>query len=106
MGLGRILTISEVAKLAGWTPKRMRRHLLCLNREMSGMLLQRPKGRKTYTVSLNALQAIAPGWFIDSKSLQSQVSDLQERVDGQQAELSRLRRLVDLHTEVLAKDVA
>lgn len=97
MKLAKIFTVSEVAKLAGWSRKRMLRHLLRLNAQTGGAVLRdigTPK-RPTYTVTLEALQATAPQWFRDDDTLEARV----EHVEGM---TDRLLRLVGVHTQQIA----
>lgn len=91
--LGKILTIGQVAELAGWSYKRMRRRLVALHESSGGKLLQErrgPRGKKRWTVSLVVLKELAPRWFSDTDK---------EEAEELRAEVERLRRLVDVMAE-------
>lgn len=97
--LGPVLTIPQVAKLAGWSYDRMLAHLLSLNRETGGILLVnvgRGKDRPRWTVTLKALQSVSPQWFQDPEELRAILEDHSRR-------LKRVEAIVDLHTTKLAK---
>lgn len=99
--LGKVLTIPEVAAIAGWDRRRMLRHLQRLNQEVGGMLLHDigRKGRPRWTVTLKALQAVAPSWFSDPETIQSRIESLED-------EVKRLNRVVGAQGQVLAELVA
>lgn len=100
--LDKVLTIPEVAAIAGWDARRMRRHLLKVNREVGGMLLRNAGGSgmgARWTVTLAALQRIAPQWFTDPETVQSRLNELE-------CEVARLRKLVDVHSDTLEALVA
>jgi hypothetical protein len=97
--LGPVLTIPQVAKLAGWSYDRMLAHLLAMNRECNGMLLVnvgRGASRPRWTVTLSALQSVSPQWFQDPEELRAILEDHSRR-------LRRLEAIVDLHTVKLSK---
>lgn len=97
--LGPVLTIPQVAKLAGWSYDRMLAHLLALNRDTGGMLLVnvgRGANRPRWTVTLKALQSVSPQWFQDPEELRAILEDHTRR-------LRRVEALVDLHTMKLAR---
>lgn len=87
--LTKVLTVSEVAAIAGWERRRMLRHLLKVNREAGGMILRDigSRGRPKWTVTLAALQSIAPQWFSDPETVQA-------RLESLEAETKQLRRLL------------
>lgn len=92
-GLGRILTIGQVAELAGWSYKRMRRRLVALHYASGESLLQErrgPRGRIRWTVSLEVLKNIAPRWFAEHDA---------EEIADMRTELDRVRRELDLAIE-------
>lgn len=83
----------------------MRRHLLAKNRELEGALLvnvSRGAKRPRWTVTLSALQAIAPQWFNDPESFQRQVDELREENDDLRWRVTRLEKLVEMQTERIA----
>ena len=96
MRIDRILGIGEVAALAGWSRRRMLRHLLRLDRKNDGSLLVNVgnEDRPRWTVTLGALQRIAPQWFVDEESMEARVLGLEERV-------AHYERVVEIHTERL-----
>lgn len=97
--LGPILTIPQVAKLAGWSYDRMLAHLLAMNRDCGGMLLRnvgRGSSRPRWTVTLQALQSVSPQWFQDPEELRAVLDDYGRR-------LKRVEAIVDLHTVKLSK---
>lgn len=100
--LHRVLTVAEVARLAGWSYDRMLAHLLALNTQTGGMLLRnvsRGAKRPRWTITLEALQSISPEWFVDRATIEAQLHTHDER-------LERLEHIADLHAAVLAKRVA
>jgi hypothetical protein len=91
--LGKVLTMPEVAAIAGWDGPRMRRHLLRLNAEAGGKLLHNIGGKgkhARWTVTLANLQRVAPQWFT---SPDDAISELKDRVEAVEAEQRRLRKL-------------
>lgn len=102
MTLHRVLTVAEVARLAGWSYDRMLAHLLALNAQTGGMLLRnvsRGPKRPRWTITLEALQSISPEWFVDRATIEAQLHAHDER-------LERLEHIADLHAAVLARKVA
>lgn len=100
--LGTVFTIPQVAKMAGWTTTRMRRHLTSKNNELDGALLRdvsRGRVRPRWTITLAALQAIAPQWFIDPESTQRQVEGLQSEIQDLRLLLFHLTKRLDQQVE-------
>lgn len=95
--LDKVLTIKEIADLAGWSRKRMLRHMQRLNEEVGGMLLHNggTAERPRYTATLSALQSVAPQWFSDPDTVAAQL-------EAMQAEIVRLKRIVEMHTARLS----
>lgn len=95
--LNTVFTIAQVAKMAGWSTRRMRRHLLAKHHEMGGKLLHnvsRGKERPRWTITLRALQAIAPAWFLDPEALQRQIEWLTDELTETQDAVATLGRRV------------
>ena len=84
--LDKPLSIPEVAALAGWGERRMRRHLVALDAKVGGGLLVNIGRRSTarWSVTLEALRRASPGWFSESD----------ERLSELEAELDELRESV------------
>jgi molybdenum-dependent DNA-binding transcriptional regulator ModE len=104
--LGRIMTIPQAAKRAGWSRWRMRRYLVTLNRQLNGMLLvniSRGQTKPIWTVSVAALRLVHPQWFQDPESLQRQVDDLREEQAQIRSRVGRLERNVGAHELRLAE---
>jgi hypothetical protein len=99
--LDKVLTIPEVAAIAGWNRRRMFRHLTRVNREVGGMLLRNigTERHPRWTVTLGALKQIAPQWFTDPETVQA-------RIEALEAEVKQLRRLLTLTNEAVAQLVA
>lgn len=99
--LDKVLTIPEVAAIAGWDRRRMLRHLLRVNREIGGMLLRNigSAAKPRWTVTLAALQHVAPQWFTDPETVQA-------RLDALETEVKHLRRMVTITTETVTAMVA
>lgn len=99
--LDKVLTIPEVAAIAGWQRRRMLRHLLRLNSEVGGMLLHNigTKARPRWTVTLAAMKAVAPAWFSDDESVAT-------RLEALEGEVKQLRRLLVATNETVAQLVA
>ncbi len=96
MHLDHILTIRETAALAGWSRRRMLRHLLRLNGVHDGEVLVNvgTVDRPRWTVTMGALQRIAPQWFVDSGEMEARVAGLEEKV-------AHYSRVLEIHTERL-----
>lgn len=94
--MGKVLTIADVARRAGWVcesprkrcrckeceagQKRMRRHLLTLDGQLGGMLLTKPagdKGQRSYLVTLEAIERAHPEWFVQAETLEARVDELE-----------------------------
>jgi hypothetical protein len=88
MRLGKVLKVSEVAKMAGWKRKRMLTHLQRINEELGGTLLRNTSLTKTprWTVTLEALALVAPQWFTDDSkddSFHARLRRAEDRIDDQ-----------------------
>lgn len=99
--LDKVLTIPEVAAIAGWDRRRMLRHLQRLDREVGGMLLHNigTAEHPRWTVTLAALRCAAPNWFTDPTTVQA-------RLEALEAEIRQLRKLVVVHGKTLEELVA
>lgn len=100
--LTTVFTIPQVAKMAGWSRSRMTRHLCALNRELGGMLLRnvsRGTQKPRWTVTLAALQSVAPQWFHDPESLQRQLDDQAEQIADLKAQVRNLTAVSEMQTE-------
>lgn len=95
--MGKVLTMPEVAAIAGWDRRRMLRHLLRLHAELGGMLLHNvgSKAKPRWTVTLDALQKAAPAWFLDPVAVQA-------RLDALEGDVRHLRRVSVEHTRAIA----
>lgn len=97
--LAKVLTIPEVAELAGWTRERMWRHLKAVNTDLGGMLLRntsRGDRRPRWTISISALKAIAPQWFQDAEAIETRIVALESR-------MGRSEKIQDILVERLAE---
>jgi hypothetical protein len=102
--LDTVFSIVQVAKMAGWSVSRMRRHLVAKHLELGGALLYnvgRGTRRPRWTITLRALHAIAPQWFIDPESMQRQVEWLTRELDATRANMEALSKRVTLQHERL-----
>lgn len=99
--LDKVLTIPEVAAIAGWNRRRMYRHLIRLNGEVGGMLLKNIGSveHPRWTITLSALRGVAPQWFTDPETVQA-------RLEALESEVARLRKLVSAQGQALAELVA
>ena len=97
-------TIAEVARVAGWSLRRMKRHLLRVNEEVNGMLLIASGGsNRRWLVRVSVLRHAAPELF-EFRDLESEVRDLRARIaelEGEQEKAARhagelVRRLAEL----------
>lgn len=96
--LGKILTIPQAARLAGWSRWRMAEHLLRLNAELGGLLLanvSHGKKRPRWTVSVSALKLVHPQWFQDPESLQRQIEAVSEEVSEIRLRVVRVEKKVE-----------
>ena len=114
LNLDKILTMPEVAAIAGWKRRRMLRNLLRINEEVGRTLLRNigTKDRPRWTVTLGALQRVAPEWFRgapkqteDRKSV-TDAAELEERVDRIEQDMKHVRRQMQLTYETVASLVA
>jgi hypothetical protein len=112
VGLGAVLTISQAAKLAGWSVARMRRFLVARHRESGGRVLVNVglgSIRARWTVSLSALRALCNNWFVDDDVLREQIDYLAHRLeDTRENVATQGRRITAVHQIVMAvaRDVA
>lgn len=99
--LDKVLTVVEVAAIAGWDRRRMLRHLLKINREVGGLLLRNvgSKDRPRWTVTLGNLQRCTPEWFVDAESIHA-------RLEALETEVRQLRKIAAIQGETLAELVA
>lgn len=99
--LDKVLTIPEVAAIAGWNRRRMFRHLTRVNRELGGMLLRNigTESKPRWTVTLAALQRVAPEWFVEPEAVQA-------RLEALEREVKHLRRIVAETNQTIAQLVA
>lgn len=70
--------------MIGWSVARMRRYLVFANRRLGGTLLLnvgRGSERPRWAVTLEALQSVAPQWFIDPATIQREVERLNSELD-------------------------
>lgn len=96
--LDKVLTIPEVAAIAGWDRRRMLRHLLKVDAEIGGMLLRNvgSKAKPRWTVTLRALRGVAPQWFTDPESLMA-------RLEALESETKQHKRLIASLAESLVQ---
>lgn len=94
--LDKVLTIPEVAAIAGWNRRRMYRHLMRVNAEVGGMLLRNIGSREhpRWTVTLAALRQVSPQWFTDPETVHA-------RLEALETEVRHLRKLVALQGEAI-----
>lgn len=96
MHLDQILTMPQVAALAGWSRRRMLRHLLRADAQAGGTVLRNvgtPR-RPRWTTTLAALRKLAPAWCVDEESVDARLVDLEERMEFHD-------RVSEAHTERL-----
>lgn len=98
MKLDKVLTVSEVALLAGWSRRRMLRRLQRIEERLGTPLLCNVGTRRKprWTVTLGVLERLAPQWFVDEETLESRVVALEERVSLQQ-------QYLDMQSERIAE---
>lgn len=104
MHLDKVLTVAQVAALAGWQRRRMLRHLLRMNEQLGGMLLKNVGSKRVprWTVTLANLQRVAPQWFVDAESVEARLRDLEEARDEQRRIIAlQNERIRDLTNEVV-----
>jgi len=82
--LGKLVSIAQVAQVAGWEYQRMRRHLVRMNEQLGGLLLSdvRSEGssRPRYMLTMAALEQVQPNWFAQCQSLGARVEELEEEL--------------------------
>ncbi len=96
MHLDTILTMPQVAALAGWSRRRMLRALLRADAQAVGSVLRNvgtPR-RPRWTTTLAALKKLAPAWCVDEESVEARLLGLEER-------FSLYEGVVAIHTERL-----
>lgn len=94
--LDKILTIPEVAAIAGWDRRRMLRHLLKVDQLSGGMLLRNvgSKAKPRWTVTLRALRGVAPQWFTDTEGIQARLEALEVEQRHQRRMLTKLAEAI------------
>lgn len=95
--LGKVLTIPEVASVAGWERKRMWRHLKKMDAELNGRLLKNvgTSEKPKFTVTLAALRQVAPQWFSEAASLTERVEELESQVRLISKDLAMQRSVIE-----------
>jgi hypothetical protein len=78
----QILSISDVAKRAGWTYRRALRRLRRIDEESGGKVLTKLGTSRTspLMVRWSALQTAKPSLFVDAVDLDRRVSSIERRV--------------------------
>lgn len=96
MHLDRVMSVAECAALAGFSRRRMLRHLLRLNERSGGTLLENSgtPERPRWSLSMGALMRLRPGWFVEHEDLEGRIASLEARVTHQ-------GRVMELHTDRL-----
>ena len=100
--LSTVYTIRQVAKMAGWSYSRRRRHLLAKHEELDGGLLVnvgRGAERPRWTITLAALRALSPQWFLDPEETQRRIDFLDEENRELRARVEFLDRRLDAQTQ-------
>jgi hypothetical protein len=94
--MGKVLTVPEVAAIAGWSRRRMLRHLLRVNERLGGMLLRNigTDEHPRWTVTLDALQRVAPEWFTDVEALNARIEALELEVKKLRMQLGTVASVV------------
>lgn len=78
-----VLTISQAAKRAGWSRRRMYRFLLGQHRKVGGLLVNVSAGKRpVWTVSLGALRSIAPEWSSDPEQVSADLEYLKDHAEN------------------------
>lgn len=98
--LTRVLTIGDVARMAGWDTRRMWEHLRHQH-ELSGgtLLVDMGRGSKLprWTITMAALKSLHPAWFRDDEAVARELAAVREQIaalGGDTEELQeRVRRL-------------
>ena len=98
--LTHVMTPPQVARMAGWSRRRMHRHLTHHNRRLGGRLLfdaSMGESRPRWTVSVAALKNLAPQWFNDPEQVQMEFAflhaEVEEANDNITAQDERIRSL-------------
>ncbi len=82
MRLDKILTIGEVAALAGWSRRRMLRRLQRLEALRGEKILVNTgtEARPRWTTTLGALERTAPEWVVDDETVEARLTACEERL--------------------------
>lgn len=107
-----VLTISQAAKRAGWSRRRMYRFLMAQHRKLGGLLVDVSSNRRPmWTVSLGALRSIAPEWAADPERvsadleyLREHAANTDERLASHEDELKCLRGQIAMLVDRVAKE--
>jgi molybdenum-dependent DNA-binding transcriptional regulator ModE len=75
--LERLVTVSEVAKQAGWPYRRMLRHLQASDKELGGtLLIKRGTGKHArYSLTVGSLEKLHPQWTKKQSGLVASVTE-------------------------------
>lgn len=99
-----VLSIPQAARLFRMTRSRMSRFLMSRHRALNGgLLVDMGRGalRPRWTVTLRALKAVAPQWFLDPESLQRQIDWLKSEVDEVRGQVIHFDRRLREHDQRL-----
>jgi Sec-independent protein translocase protein TatA len=95
-------TIAEIARTAGWSLRRMKRHLLRVNEEVHGMLLVASQGsNRRWLVRVSVLRHAAPELF-EYRDLEGEIRELRAHI----AELEREQESSARHAGELVQRIA
>jgi hypothetical protein len=107
-----VLTPPQVARMVGWSRRRMYRLLIKANERMGGRLLidasfgdKRPR----WTVSVAALKKLAANWFEDNDRLQLELELLQSKTEATEEKVDDLEarlRLTEQRLEMVIDRLA
>lgn len=105
ISLTHVLSIPQVARLAGWRRERMFKHLMRHNRRMGGGLLFNAGNgskRPRWTVSVGALKNLHREWFSDPEQTAMAFEYLHERVSKGDDRTEALEGLVRHQGQVIS----